>query len=173
MSASPISPADISPTTTSARTPSVKTWAPAAALPKRNAGEAIWRGMLGKCPNCGKGRMFRAFLKVADACEACGEELHHHRADDMPPYITITIVGHLVVTGVLALEKAMAPAPTVQLAIWLPLTLILTLLLIQPVKGAIVGLQWALRMHGFHPDGDRDDVTAEPWRDVLGQPTRD
>ena len=55
-----------------------------------------------KCPACGKGAMFNAYLKVNDRCPACGEELHHHRADDAPPYFTMLIVGHIVVALVLA-----------------------------------------------------------------------
>ena len=73
---------------------------------KRNAERPIFgslfRGALLKCPACGRGAMFRRYLKVADACPACGEELHHHRADDAPAYFTIVIVGHIVVSLVLA-----------------------------------------------------------------------
>jgi len=57
----------------------------------------LLRGLRGKCPNCGKGRLFRAFLKVADRCDRCGEELYHHRADDLPAYLVVVLVGHLVV----------------------------------------------------------------------------
>jgi uncharacterized protein (DUF983 family) len=113
----------------------------------------VWRAMLRgfglRCPRCGLGLLFRKFLKVADCCSACGEELHHHRADDAPAYFTIVIVGHVVVGGVLWLERAYAPANWMHAAIWLPLTLILSLCLLPRVKGALVGLQWALRMHGF------------------------
>jgi uncharacterized protein (DUF983 family) len=116
---------------------------------RRDVGLSMWRGFLGRCPHCGKGRMFRAYLKVADACPACGEDLHHHQADDAPPYFTMTIVGHVIVGAVLAVEVAYQPAIWVHLAIWLPLTLILSLWLLPRVKGAIVGMQWATRMHGF------------------------
>ena len=51
--------------------------------------------------------MFRAFLKVADRCDACGEELHHQRADDFPAYLVIVIVGHLVVPLVLHVEMVL------------------------------------------------------------------
>jgi uncharacterized protein (DUF983 family) len=116
----------------------------------------VVRGFLGRCPCCGKGRMFRAFLKVADRCEVCGEELYHHRADDFPAYIVIFIVGHIVVPAALMIETNYSPPVALQLAIYLPFTLIASLVLLQPVKGAVVGLQWALRMHGFDdnpPDG--------------------
>jgi uncharacterized protein (DUF983 family) len=93
--------------------------------------------------------MFRAFLKVSDACPACGEELHHHQADDAPAYFDIAIVGHIVLPLALAVETAFAPPYWVHAALWLPLTLTLSLGLLQPIKGGIVGWQWANRMHGF------------------------
>ena len=78
--------------------------------------------------------MFGAFLKVKDHCEVCGEELHHHRADDFPAYVVILIVGHLLVPAVLSVETNFAPPYWVHLVLWLPATLILTLGLLQPVK---------------------------------------
>ncbi|TAN00069.1 MAG: DUF983 domain-containing protein, partial [Rhizobiaceae bacterium] len=93
--------------------------------------------------------------------EHCGLEIHHHRADDFPAYIVLLIVGHITVGGMLLVESTTTLPMWVHLAIWLPLTLILAIALLQPVKGAIIGLQWALYMHGFggeepaletHPD---------------------
>jgi len=98
--------------------------------------------------------MFGAYLKAANHCPICGEMLHHHRADDAPAYFVILIVGHIVVPLALAIELAYRPSYWMQLAFWLPATLALALLLLQPVKGAIVALQWAYRMHGFDPDSD-------------------
>jgi uncharacterized protein (DUF983 family) len=80
----------------------------------------------------------------------CGEDLHHQRADDAPPYITMLIVGHIVVAGVLAAEEAWPQSPMwLGAIVWIWLTFILSLLLLPRVKGALVGYQWALRMHGF------------------------
>ena len=126
----------------------------------RDVGQAIWRGMLGRCPNCGKGAMFGRYLKVVDACAACGEELHHHRADDAPPYFTMLIVGHIVVGAVLAVEIEWHPALWLHLAVWTPVTIGLSLWLLPRVKGAIVGLQWANRMHGFNPNHESDAVST-------------
>src|SRR5882672_9394855 len=117
--------------------------------PSQLAASAFVRGLLGRCPCCGRGRMFGAFLKVNERCEVCGEELHHHRADDFPAYVVIFIVGHLLVPAVLYVETNFAPSYWTHLALWLPTTLILTLGLLQPVKGAIVALQWRMGMHGF------------------------
>jgi uncharacterized protein (DUF983 family) len=123
----------------------------AAVRPPRDLLRAMLRGFAGRCPSCGKGRLFGRYLKVQDGCPSCGEALHHNRTDDAPPYFTILIVGHLIVGGVLALEKALGPPTWVHLAIWLPLTLVASLWLLPRVKGALVGLQWALYMHGFEP----------------------
>src|SRR4029077_13458895 len=111
--------------------------------------EAMKRGFFGRCPNCGEGRMFRAFLKVADQCPACGEELHHHRADDFPAYIVIVIVGHILVPLVLMVETEIAPPLWVGMTLWPAAAVALSLAPSQPVKGAIVGMQWALGMQGF------------------------
>jgi uncharacterized protein (DUF983 family) len=112
---------------------------------------AVQNGMKLRCPNCGKGHVFRAYLKVADTCDVCGEELMHHKADDMPPYLGILIVGHLIVGIMLELELHAEVAPWVYMATMIPAALILPLILLPSIKGAVVGLQWARRMHGFDP----------------------
>lgn len=125
---------------------------------ERDSFAALMRGFFCRCPNCGRGKMFSAFLKVRNRCEACGEDLHHQRADDAPAYFVILIVGHIVVPLSLAVETAFAPAYWIHLSLWLPLTLGLSIGLLQPIKGGIVAWQWAHRMHGFDPDAERDDA---------------
>jgi uncharacterized protein (DUF983 family) len=122
---------------------------------------AVWNGMKLRCPHCGKGHVFRAYLKVADTCDVCGEELHHHKADDMPPYLSILIVGHLIVGLMLELEFHAEIAPWVYFATMVPAALILPLILLPSIKGAVVGLQWAQRMHGFDP-ANRQPDPAQP-----------
>jgi uncharacterized protein (DUF983 family) len=120
------------------------------AAPARPLGLAMRRGFGCRCPNCGKGRLFRAYLKVVDACPVCGEDLSHQRADDAPPYITILVVGHIVLGGALAAEELWPHSPLWLGAVgWSLLAMILCLALLPRVKGALVGYQWALRMHGF------------------------
>jgi uncharacterized protein (DUF983 family) len=116
---------------------------------KRDLWSAMKRGFRGRCPRCGEGKLFRAFLKVGNNCSACGLDFTPHRADDLPAYLVIVIVGHIVVPLALWIETDYAPAVWLQLAIYLPLTVVLSLALLQPVKGAVVGFQWAMRMHGF------------------------
>ena len=107
---------------------------------RRDLWTAMKRGFRCRCPRCGEGKMFRAFLKTANNCSVCGLDFSPHRADDLPAYLVIVIVGHIVV-----------PA-----ALYLPLTFISSLLLLQPIKGAVVGIQWALRMHGFDENAPSD-----------------
>lgn len=141
--------------------PVTKVWtretAQITALEKRDLWLAMKRGFRGHCPRCGEGKLFRAFLKVDNTCSVCGLDFTPHRADDLPAYLVIVIVGHIVVPTALLIETNFAPPMALQLAIYLPLTLVLSLLLLQPVKGAIVGLQWALRMHGFDDQNGYSD----------------
>lgn len=126
----------------------------AAAAP-RDLGLAVRRGFIGRCPNCGRGKLFRSYLKVNSRCPVCNEDLSHQRADDAPPYLTMLIVGHVIVAGVLAAEDMFPQSPLwLDALIWLWLTVLLSLALLPRIKGALVGYQWALRMHGF---GGRQD----------------
>jgi uncharacterized protein (DUF983 family) len=128
----------------------VETWTSAAVIPqKRDLWTAMKRGFKCRCPRCGEGKLFRAFLKTADSCSVCNLDFTGHRADDLPAYLVIVIVGHIVVPVALWIETNYSPSVALQLSIYLPFTLAASLLLLQPVKGAVVGLQWALRMHGF------------------------
>lgn len=139
-----------------------KVWTPSTGVPaKRDLWQAMLRGCRGRCPQCGEGKLFRAFLKTADHCSECGQDFSHHRADDLPAYLVIVIVGHIVVPIMLWVETNYSPAVALQLAIYLPITLVSSLLLLQPVKGAVVGLQWALRMHGFG-DSENDSGSDRP-----------
>ena len=119
------------------------------AVEKRDVWSAMRRGLRGRCPRCGQGKLFRAFLKVDNNCSVCGLDFTPHRADDLPAYLVIVIVGHILVPVILWIETDYAPPVWLQLSIYLPVTLIASLGLLQPVKGAVVGVQWALRMHGF------------------------
>jgi uncharacterized protein (DUF983 family) len=124
--------------------------APAARLPQRSTSLAIRRGFAGRCPNCGEGKMFRAYLKVNDSCPVCGEALKHQRADDAPAYLTIVIVAHFIVAGLVA-EDEMFPDVNMFLVGlgWSLAAIAASLVLLPRIKGALVGFQWATRMHGF------------------------
>lgn len=122
-----------------------------AARQSRVVWQAMWNGIKCRCPNCGKGKLFRAYLKVADTCSNCGEELKWHKADDMPPYISIIIVGHVIIGIMMELESVAPQQPWVYLATMVPLALLMPLAMLPSIKGGVVGLQWANYMHGFDP----------------------
>lgn len=110
--------------------------------------DALKRGIAGRCPNCGEGKLFRAYLKVAPTCSACAHDLSQYRSDDGPAYFTILIVGHLLIAPLL-LSDAIFTWPLEWLfAIFIPSILLLTLVLLPLVKGAFVGVQWAVGDRG-------------------------
>lgn len=124
----------------------------------RSIPRSLLRGLAGRCPHCGRGRLFERYLKVVDRCPECDEVFSHHRADDAPPYFTMFIVGHIVVGLMLAVEVRYTPALWIHAALWFPLTIVLALALLPRIKGAIVGLQWAARMHGFGDAGMHESL---------------
>ncbi len=132
---------------------------------ERPLGRAIKRGMLSRCPACGTGRLFKSFVKPVDHCAACGEDYTAQRADDLPPYIVITIVGHIIVGGLLLAEKFGEWPMWLHMTVWPLLTIVLSFVLMQPVKGGVVGLQWAVRMHGFGGEPDRPERQPLPPSD--------
>ncbi|WP_265518472.1 DUF983 domain-containing protein [Nitratireductor luteus] len=127
---------------------------------RRSVWEAMKRGFAGRCPHCGRGRLFRAYLKTVENCEACDEVISHHRADDLPAYLVIVVVGHIVVGAFMGVEAMTVWPSWLHLAIWVPVTLLMSLWLIGPMKGAVVGLQWAQYMHGF--GGEPDTLETHP-----------
>ena len=118
-------------------------------------GTAILRGVMCKCPACGQTHLFNGYLRVVDVCSNCGAPLGSARADDAPPYFTIFAVGHIIVPLMFLVERAYMPPLWVHAAIWLPLTTILTLGLLRPIKGGTVGLMLKL---GLMKSADETDA---------------
>lgn len=127
---------------------------------ERSTWTAMKRGFLGKCPHCGEGKLFASFVKTVDKCEVCSEEMYHHRADDLPAYLVVVIVGHIVVGAFMGVEATSTLSTWQHLAIWVPLTIIMSLAMLRPIKGGVVGMQWALYMHGF--GGEPDMIESHP-----------
>lgn len=130
---------------------------------------ALWRGFKMKCPSCGQGHLFDRFLKVINNCEVCGEDYTPQRADDLPAYLVIAVVGHIVVPALLAVAIAYDPPAWLQLLIWIPVTGFAALSLLQPTKGAIVGLQWQTGMHGFEVSRHRRDREVAPLPTIASK----
>jgi uncharacterized protein (DUF983 family) len=111
---------------------------------KRSMVLGMKRGVRMRCPNCGQGKLYRKYLKVQD-CAVCGNENSRYHADDAPPYFTILIVGHLVVAPLLFFPFIWQAPTALVLGTTLPALLALTLLFLPVVKGAVVGVHWALQ----------------------------
>jgi uncharacterized protein (DUF983 family) len=93
----------------------------------RPALRSMLRGLRGRCPCCGTGKLFYRYLKIEPVCQTCGHDLERYPADDGPAYFTVLIVGHLVIVPFLILC-----APLIWKApLWI-------------IKGAVVGLLYAL-----------------------------
>lgn len=107
-------------------------------------GTALARGTQGLCPACGQTRAFGRFLKIVPVCHSCQAPLGTARADDAPPYFNILIVGHIVVPLILLTWSFFSDWQLA--AIYLPLAAALSLVLMQPVKGAVLGVIVAYRM---------------------------
>ncbi|MGR3712454.1 MAG: DUF983 domain-containing protein [Shimia sp.] len=110
---------------------------------------ALMRGWRRKCPNCGTGPLLKGYLKVRDTCPVCRQELHHHRADDGPAYLTILIVGHLMAPILHVAFVHWRPEPLILFTVLAVGSVGLSLYLLPRLKGGIVAFQWARRMHGF------------------------
>lgn len=110
---------------------------------------ALWRGYRRRCPNCGDGALLTGYLKVADRCNVCDQDLSHQRADDGPAYLTILIVGHLMAILLHIAFVQFRPEPLVMITIFTLGSVALSLYLLPRLKGMIVAFQWSRRMHGF------------------------
>ena len=107
---------------------------------------AIGRGLMGRCPACGKSHLFNGYLRVVAKCGNCAAPLGLARADDAPPYFTIFITGHIVVPLVFVVGRMGEPPVWLMSAIFLPLTCFVALGLLRPIKGGTVGLMLNLNM---------------------------
>lgn len=119
------------------------------ALPERPLKPALRKGIRLRCPRCGEGHLFAGYLRVNRICPACGLELFHQRADDGPAYLTILIVGHL--TGLLLTVsfERWHPAPLTLALGASAFAIVASLILLPRLKGMLIALQWAQRLHGF------------------------
>ena len=107
---------------------------------------AMARGVAGRCPCCGQGRLFGTWLRQVAECSVCHAPLGSVRADDAPPYFVIFIVAHLVIFTQVLTDVWLNLSIAAEAAIFLPLTLLLCLGLLRPVKGATIGLMMQLGM---------------------------
>jgi uncharacterized protein (DUF983 family) len=112
-----------------------------------NTGRASWqvpitRGICGRCPRCGKGKLFQGFLALAPRCDRCGLDYSFADSADGPAFFAMFISGFIVVFAALAVEVLYRPPFWVHAALWLPLIVATTLAPLRPIKGVLIALQY-------------------------------
>ncbi len=110
-------------------------------------------GLACRCPRCGEGPLFSGFLKPVSRCESCGEDLSFAAATEGPAVFIILIVGFVIVGAAATVEGLFHPPPFVHLLLWLPSTVVLSLLLLRPLKATMVALQYHNRAGEGRLDG--------------------
>lgn len=100
-------------------------------------------GLTGRCPRCGEGRLFKGFITIADHCEVCGLDYKFADSGDGPAIFVMLIAGFIIVGAALWLEVSYEPPMWVYPLIFLPLTLVVCLGMLRPLKGVLVALQYA------------------------------
>ena len=102
----------------------------------------ILRGICGRCPRCGKGRLFSGFLSIAPRCEACGLDYSFADSADAPAFFVMFFAGFLVAGSALVVEVLYEPPYWMHALLWTPLILITTIAPLRPMKGVMVALQF-------------------------------
>jgi uncharacterized protein (DUF983 family) len=118
-------------------------------LAARDWKRAVLAGMADRCPSCGQAPLFAHGLRTASQCPACGQDWSAQRADDFPAYLVILILGHVLVPIVVMANMAWDLPLLPQMIGWCVAAAVIAVLMIRPAKGAVIGVQWALRMGGF------------------------
>ena len=104
---------------------------------------AVKNGLRGRCPRCGNGSLFQGFLEVVQNCEVCDEAFgERYQVGLLLPFIVITVMGHVLVAGLHQLSRLQI-TPFMSLTLVVPFAIIVTLLLLRPAKGALVGVLWS------------------------------
>ena len=123
------------------------------AVPGAGRPSVLAASLWGRCPRCGKGRLFGGYLKVARSCSSCGLDYTGFEAGDGPAVFVILIVGAIVAGGALLVEVAFQPPYWVHALIWGPALLILSLGLLRPLKAAMIVLQYKHKAEEGRPAG--------------------
>jgi uncharacterized protein (DUF983 family) len=105
---------------------------------------SVFRGLKGRCPACGEGQLFWRYLKVSGRCPKCDHELARYPADDGPAYLTILLVGHLIIAPLLIFPIVWKAPAYLSLPIILSTLALVTLVALSRIKGGWIGLMYAL-----------------------------
>ncbi len=99
-------------------------------------------GLTCRCPRCGEGPLFMGFLKLHHQCTHCQLDYSGFDSADGPAVFVMFIAGFLVVAAAIIVEVIFAPSYWVHLALWIPFTVIVSMLLLRPFKATLIALQY-------------------------------
>jgi len=111
---------------------------------------AALRGLMGRCPHCGQGKLMRGYLKQVEACAVCGEQFGHIRADDAAPWLTIIVVGHIFLPFAFMVDVDWMPTWAVML-MWSAFFAAIALVILPRAKALFIGVLWQTRAPGYKP----------------------
>lgn len=114
----------------------------------RPLGRSMWRGLCKRCPRCGHGSLVVQYLKPTSGCPECGEAYDSIRTDDFAPWLTVLMLGHLLMPAAVSLERLVHPPLWVHLVVWVPLGIEMVIVLLPRAKGLALGLMWSLGLRG-------------------------
>lgn len=107
--------------------------------------QAIARGFIGRCPNCGQGKLFSGYLTLVERCDTCDEPLSQYD----PDLVLALVVGLVVVTVIaivfFAAEIEGMGSPIIYMTLLVPIAMVVTFLVLRPFKGALTGFLWAIK----------------------------
>ncbi|MBX6367142.1 MAG: DUF983 domain-containing protein [Rhodospirillales bacterium] len=99
-----------------------------------------------RCPRCGRGKLFKGLLDVAERCDACGLDLSAQDAGDGPAVFVILILGAVVVGLAILVEAKLGPPLWVHAVLWPPVIVVGALALLRPLKAGLIALQYRHRL---------------------------
>ncbi len=106
---------------------------------------AARRGVIGRCPCCGKGRLFARYLRPVENCAACGARFAGLRPDDVAPWATIIVVGHIFLPLAFMVDLARVMPPWMEMTLWSGFFAALSMALLPRAKGMMLGVLWQTR----------------------------
>jgi uncharacterized protein (DUF983 family) len=112
---------------------------------------ALARGLVGRCPNCGQSKLYRAYLKQVEYCESCGERFGDIESDDAAPWFTILIAGILVAPLYFLFQDIFLSYFVIAMIFISLFTIVLILFLLPRIKGALIGAFWFSRLESDGP----------------------
>lgn len=110
----------------------------------------IIKGLLERCPSCGKGKLYYRYLKQVEHCDICNENLGVIRADDGPAWLTILIVGHLLAPFIIAFSFNTIWPNWLSISVWSVLAVVLAMMILPRAKGLFIGILWKLKNKGYN-----------------------